>query len=57
MKVLNKIGDAYATSITTRDRIMNALEAGGLTIALQSETGLIIMEEIVVDDEEIDEEG
>lgn len=54
--VLNKIGDAYMIDQNKRDLVKQALEIGGLTVALQSETGIIIMEEIE-ENKEIDEEG
>lgn len=53
MKTLNKIGDAYANDIEKREKIRKALEAGGLITAIQSETGIVVMEEI---DEPVDTE-
>lgn len=46
MATLVKIGDAYANDTNKRDLVRKALEAGGLTVAIQSDTGLIIMEEL-----------
>lgn len=54
MMILNKIGDAYTSDKQNRDKVKAALEAGGLTVALQSETGLVIMEEIE-EPEEVEE--
>lgn len=56
MTILNKIGDAFMTNKEKRNLVKTALEVGGLIVATQSETGLIIMEEIE-DDEEIEEES
>ena len=53
---LNKIGDAYMNTKEKRNLVKTALEVGGLTVAIQSETGLIIMEEIE-DDARINEES
>lgn len=52
MKVLSKIGDAYANNEELRDKIKQALEDGGLVTAIQSETGLVVMEEIEKNDEQ-----
>lgn len=51
---LRKIGDAYTNNLELRDKVKDALEKGGLIVAIQSETGLVIMDELDQEDAELD---
>lgn len=51
---LRKIGDAYSSTPELRDKIKDALEKGGLIVAIQSETGLVIMDELDQEDTELE---